>query len=1214
MNIKRTDMGLQRGLTGMIFKGVKTLVVGLFILPVALLSLGVQAAEYADKDIEAEVENTYSFYKVSENSLQYRKLPIIAQVGDKASATISTFSQRLEGAKPQIKLIGDQFVQERLIRSQVYFQSGRHLLTTEFTSEADQIDALYENAFALAGKTGFSKEIGDKLSDADVAEFGLDVIWPEVRSINGEEVLVPIVHIAANHRVSGHEVSFVGEEATFRKIDIRSGTITARRDALLATVADTAVAEGARIIGDGNLNMNIGGTLLTTGTISATKTIDITAQNFYQKTIVNRFSSPHGLSDRLGLISNIEAGEAISIESMGDIVFLGAEAQAGSDIVFDAEGSIKVGSVTLARENSYTTRNSSYQSSAIEHVQSSISAGDNIALMAGGVVEINAANLYADRGHIEILGELGITIIDEQNQSQRVAHRKYAKTTVDESAYVTTALRAVLDAGKGVRIHSDLGDITLKATDINSADGTFVNAPQGKVNMLMTLENDHYSYSSVRESLLTVKSTSRGHQQENVVANSIVGGFSVEALYGVEVQFEGNPELSLEEQIYEIANLPGMEWALEVYESIGDAAQYDLMQSTYEQWNDTSTSLSPAAIAIVSIAASMVVGPAALQVGQGAAAALSSTFSSVAVGGSVATATSAAVSAGVTSLVSQAAVAGANGAVDGNFAGAMEDFITSDETWTSVATSMVTAASISYIDAEFFKNDTPTTAEIEKLAEQQGIPLDKVIEGSSEYTRLADELSALSLGQQAAQVVTHSVVDAGVQVLASGGSLSDFGAEFETQFKESLIQNATNKIGKAMATKIGQLYKQNDIDNLVRYLAHAGAGCFMGLGQGASTAESTEEFDCLSGAGGAIIGEAVSDLYKEAQINAFLEEESARVQELRNSDMTDAEIIERLISPEMASYYAIKFDEIKSSGVNVAQLSGAFAALLAGGDVNIAAAAAQNASANNAFFLIPLGIMAIKAIDVALTAGDLWKIYLMYQSGNVVGAGAALAEFAGEGLVGKAIPGFRTAEEMLSFLQKNGILSKGMTDSIKKVFAGNRTEIDQKDVPSIDIGNKPIKEVSAGSKGDWDKTINGSLDSDTVYKLDNGHVYVTDSNGRVANVGGELDGIKLDRNTYQQRCVGHEGAGCSLSYDGGHLIASHLGGAGDKINLVPMTRDLNRVDYRAMERQLGAELDAGKAVSLKIDVLYPNATSSTPSYLEVTAWVDGVKQSYIFKQ
>ncbi len=98
----------------------------------------------------------------------------------------------------------------------------------------------------------------------------------------------------------------------------------------------------------------------------------------------------------------------------------------------------------------------------------------------------------------------------------------------------------------------------------------------------------------------------------------------------------------------------------------------------------------------------------------------------------------------------------------------------------------------------------------------------------------------------------------------------------------------------------------------------------------------------------------------------------------------------------------------------------------------------------------------------------------------------------------------------------------------------------------------------------------------------------------------------MDRNTYQQSCVGK----CvnATGDDGGHLIASSLGGAGDRINIVPQASTLNRGDWKAMENQLRDELKAGKTASVKIDVGYPNGNTKRPDYFEVTPIIDGVAQ------
>lgn len=133
-----------------------------------------------------------------------------------------------------------------------------------------------------------------------------------------------------------------------------------------------------------------------------------------------------------------------------------------------------------------------------------------------------------------------------------------------------------------------------------------------------------------------------------------------------------------------------------------------------------------------------------------------------------------------------------------------------------------------------------------------------------------------------------------------------------------------------------------------------------------------------------------------------------------------------------------------------------------------------------------------------------------------------------------------------------------------------------------------VVQVPAGSKGNWDPTINtgkgGSLTPNTAYLLDNGHAYITDASGRVKEVTGELNSTTMDRNPYQQLCSGQ--SGCTGD-DGGHLIASSLGGAGDSVNMVPQASTLNRGDWKAMENFLRGEIGAGKNVTVKIEVGYP---------------------------
>jgi filamentous hemagglutinin len=159
-----------------------------------------------------------------------------------------------------------------------------------------------------------------------------------------------------------------------------------------------------------------------------------------------------------------------------------------------------------------------------------------------------------------------------------------------------------------------------------------------------------------------------------------------------------------------------------------------------------------------------------------------------------------------------------------------------------------------------------------------------------------------------------------------------------------------------------------------------------------------------------------------------------------------------------------------------------------------------------------------------------------------------------------------------------------------------------------------VIQVRAGSKDDWDPRVNtgatGRLGPKTAYVLSNGHAYITDAHGRVKEVTGALSLKRMDRNPYQQRCAG---AGGCVGDEGGHLIAAALGGAGDRINLVPQAATLNRSEWRAMENFLRKELEAGRSVSVRIDVGYPPGGGARPSTFKVTANVDGNVKEFPFE-
>jgi hypothetical protein len=145
-------------------------------------------------------------------------------------------------------------------------------------------------------------------------------------------------------------------------------------------------------------------------------------------------------------------------------------------------------------------------------------------------------------------------------------------------------------------------------------------------------------------------------------------------------------------------------------------------------------------------------------------------------------------------------------------------------------------------------------------------------------------------------------------------------------------------------------------------------------------------------------------------------------------------------------------------------------------------------------------------------------------------------------------------------------------------------------------------ELTGGSKGSWNKELNGPLKPNTDYVV-NGNIYKTDKLGRVEKVEAELRWSKADRNEYQQLQAG--GKDRLADDQGGHLIASIFNGPGEAINLKAMNGSFNQTEFRNLERTLETALQNGKKVEVKIDVIH-QGDSLRPDKFIVKYTIGGV--------
>ncbi len=820
------------------------------------------------------------------------------------------------------KYVGSPLVQSRYIRYQIRNLLGRNLIDgddSDYESELAQINTLYDNAIYFIQYERPDVGFGEPLElDQEASGLAQNIVWPEYRTIHGEQVLVPVVYLTqstvADRRVNEHVVE-LPSGAKFNNLSIEGVDVRLGRDAFLEVAGDLRNYQGS-ITGSGDMQIVASGRLENlSGVIQAEGDLVIGAHSVDSQTLVHRYDFGTSQGARFGQISEINSSTGdVVLRSFSDIIIQGGLVNAGGgDIQFAADGNIYIGPVSFTQHEEASGGGWKKETTLTQHLISSLTAADSLEIVAQGSIKIDAAEIVANEGHIEMLAGMGIEVIDTVQQYQRSYFNKSSSLTINESAYRTVAMRSLLDAGKDIRLHTEFGDVTLRSVDISSVGGTSVNAANGAINMLMTVESDHYSYSSVKESLFTIRTVNRGHNIETAVPNTIIGGFQAEALYGLNVEYEGDPELTLDQQVQKLSEFEGLEWMSSIRSDYPDV-DWTAIDLAYEEWNEQNTSLSPAALAVITIVVAVVTAGAG-----------------TAVAGAVGAkgATAAAVAAGTSALISQVSVAVANGAVNGDVGGALEDLASSD-TLRTLAISMVTAGFMHSIDAKFFTN-SPTTDEVIQEAARQGVDVANM--SAEQFLEIKDQLESLSLGTQAIQAVTNASVSAGIETFISGGDLSDFGDSFVS----SVASNSINVLGRAVAEQIGAAAHATppDISLASQYFAHAALGCLSGS-LNASMSASDMENSCLSGAGGAVIGEYIAN-ENRAELNRQLHDDVK---------LWASEYLDGNSNPTIGEFNDA-VEDFLARGIDAGKLAAAFAVFAFGGEVNIAASTAANAARHN---------------------------------------------------------------------------------------------------------------------------------------------------------------------------------------------------------------------------------------------------------------------------
>ncbi|MDN3608845.1 DUF637 domain-containing protein [Vibrio ostreicida] len=845
-------------------------------------------------------------------------------------------------------LFGSPYVERGVIRHQlVQILNKSWISKPGYSSYNEQTKKLYENGAQVASQYGY--RVGQALTTQQIASLGQDIVWPEIRTINGAPYLVPFVYLTAE-TIEDQKL----DDSTFAagSADIKTQTFVVdgsrvefKHSALIDVEQDFINTQGhisgqKFTIRTGREMQNLSGTI--TG-----DDVTLIANKLTNDTLVTRLDYGHGFSETFNQIGTISTLGNLNIYTARDVVSHGGQ--------FSSQGSLEIeagGNIILVPQEDKDQRAESGQrwsdsESSLVNLQTSLSAVDTLSLIAGGQVFIQGAKLES-QGLLQILAGYGITL--KSAADLRSYEKKFeaesggifgTKESESESATESEIVRTLLKAGQSMLLSTEKGNVLLEAVTIDNKGMSKIIAENGSIDFELAKLLETYSHEQSFEGSLSFRHQGNGYQREVAYYSEFInnGGLFLDGAHGVRIQIASGSK-NLDQIIADLSQTPELAWMQDIRNNPEYShVDWDSIELVMEEWDYDQSGLTPAAMAILSVAM-----------------AIASGGTSLAATGTAGTALNTAIGAGITALETQAVASLLANGFD--FKETLEQ-LASDESLTSLATTMVTAGVLSGLDIPLFSGDAGA---------------------SQSLNDILGNVTNETLVNQAITQLVHTSVSTGVSAIANGHSIEEFG----DAFVQSIAMSAVMHIGKDLANKIGKASRvqegqtEPDINTATQYIAHAALGC--GLGTAISSINggnsSVNRNGCASGAAGGVIGEYVAQQYK-AHTDVLKSESEEFVTEvfedLRAENPT-------LSNEELSLRYEQELLRLQQKGVDISRLAAGITVFAFGGNTDIAISTGGNAAQNNAFFVIPALIFAVKAAMVAATIYDIGEtIYQLYR-------------------------------------------------------------------------------------------------------------------------------------------------------------------------------------------------------------------------------------------
>ncbi|WP_325919097.1 two-partner secretion domain-containing protein [Pseudomonas frederiksbergensis] len=393
------------------------------------------------------------------------------------------------------KRLGDGFYEQRLIQQAVIARTGQRFLDGQ-TSDDGMFKYLMNNA--IASKDSLNLSLGVSLTAEQVAALTHDIVWMENRTVNNQQVLVPVLYLAqANNRLAPNGALIQGSDVSLiaGKNLNNAGTLRASSN-LRATAGDSLVNSGLMEAG-GRLDALASNNLTNrAGGVIAGRDVSVVAVagDLANERTITRHASSTGYKteqrDFADSAARIEASNDLAMGAGRDIANKGGVLKSGNDTTLRAARNMNI---TAAEQVDSHTQGSKHRDQTITQNGSSVTVGRDLQAAAGGDLNVVASQVEAKR-NLAIVATKNLTLGPAANEQHSYGQSKKVKSIEDHVQQVSTALKAggnaTLSAGQ---------DLALVASTVNAGGEAYLVAGKN-LDLKAAADQDYSFYSKTKKS------------------------------------------------------------------------------------------------------------------------------------------------------------------------------------------------------------------------------------------------------------------------------------------------------------------------------------------------------------------------------------------------------------------------------------------------------------------------------------------------------------------------------------------------------------------------------------------------------------------------------------------------------------------------------------------------------------------------------------------